>query len=117
MSSNADRNFIRFTRSSICIYPPVVKRFGLTANCSVHVLWNMLGHSWIFFTPVGFSKSRKLHKVNPDTTLYCGEYTDKAKRGDYEITDIDLLKLPSMPAANNEFHTIYKITKINEDEK
>lgn len=113
--ANKDRNFIRISRDGVIVYPPVVKRFNLAAQCSVFILWNVLGYSWVFFTPVGYSKKRKLFKVNPDDTLYCvNTYTDAARRGDYEITDIDLVRLPFDKAADNEFFTIYRLTKIED---
>lgn len=124
---NADRNFVRITRSSIIVYPPVVKRFGLTPQCSVFVLWGVLGHDWIFFTPAGFSSRHRLLKVNPDSTLYHGCYTaEPYKRGDYEITSIDLITNVAMMqlpadhplAANwNEMHTIYKLNKISDEKQ
>lgn len=118
---NADRNFIRITRSSIIVYPPVVKRFGLLPWCSVFFVYDCLGHDWVFFTPAGFSKHRRLNKVNPDSTLYAGVYTEPQKRGDYLVTDIELMRLPeygNFKSFNGEMFIMYKVERIKkEDEK
>jgi hypothetical protein len=108
-----NRNFVRFSRTNIIIYPPVVKRFALTPACSAFVLWGVLGHDWIFFTPVDYTRSNKLFNINPNGTLYCANiYTAARKQGDYDITEEELLKWPNVPdLSSGLFHTIFKLTR------
>lgn len=114
----AERNFIRFTRSSIIVYQPVVRELALAdlqlVHCGSHPDEDGKWNWFIVFLPVGmaddfFLRSNRpchLHRVNSQAeTLYAANHT--ILQGDFELTrDVETF--------NNLLY--YKLKKI-EDEK
>jgi hypothetical protein len=94
----AERNFIRFTRSSIIVYQPVVRELALADLQLVHVgthpdkdgKWNWYiaffsNDSSHFPWERGGGAPRWLHQVNPQAeTLYAYNWT--ALTGDFTIS-------------------------------
>jgi hypothetical protein len=112
-----ERNFVRFTRTNIILYPPVVQRFGLEPRASVFIIWDVAGQSWIFFTPAGSHSKQKLHMINPNGTLYCANFfTPAAKRGDYAVTQVRLMHWPDAPQ-QGEYFNVYKLKRITNEKQ
>jgi len=113
----AERNFIRFTRSSIIVYQPVVRELALADLQLVHAGTHPDRHgSWnwyIAFFPntvtdyqLRINTPCHLHRVNSQAeTLYAANHT--ILRGDFMLTR-------EVETFNNLLY--YKLKKI-EDEK
>ena len=110
----AERNFIRFTRSSIIVYQPVVRELALADLQLVHAgsypgKWNW----FIAFFPDSmatdrfllYNKACRLHRVNPQAeTLYAANYTPLT--GDFVLTR-------EVETFNDLLY--YKLKKIEDD--
>jgi hypothetical protein len=107
-----NRNFIRFTRSSVIIYPQIVNELRLNDLNMVDLKLYGNHDYYIAFIPTEYASMKQpqwrvLHNVNPNSkTLYTNNFTDL--RGDYYIdNDVKVI---------NEL-VYFKLKKIGEDDR